>query len=185
MSKRRFIQSVIVRSLPAVDKLPAVVDYAESLWDGLTARGYGSERPAIRESKDYYQDLTPVQRRYFDAFWRAFAYKADKNGAAMRWGQLGWLTEAEYQQIIAAAGAEAIKAREPGQVRKMAQGWLHDKRYLDYQAASVSPDSQKNHVLARLNAELLGIKRLFEASQDEALLAQIDKLEKAIQEARR
>jgi hypothetical protein len=99
MSKRRFIQGVVVRSLPSMAKLPEAVKYAEELWEGLSALGYGSETREHRVSKDYITDLSERQRVWFLRFWKAFAYTKGKNGAAMRWAQLGELSDAEFGHI--------------------------------------------------------------------------------------
>jgi len=48
MSKKRFIQGVLIRSLPALDKVPEAVSYAEGLWEALSQHGYGESRVAQR-----------------------------------------------------------------------------------------------------------------------------------------
>lgn len=186
MSKKRFVQAVIARSLPPVSKRQAALDYAESLWDWLSQNGYGNAEPSQpRQGTDYYRALDKRQAHWFDRFWAAYNNKQDRNGAAMRWAQLVEPTDEFYQFIIAAAGKEAQKQLQPGQVRKMAQGWLHEQRYNDYQPTTVSKDAQKGQQMQKLTGELNGIKKLYEASRDEALLPQITKLENAIREARK
>lgn len=184
MSKKRFIQAVIIRSLPKHGKLGDAVAYAENLWDGLTQYGYGADTETKpRESRNWYNQLNPRSQRFFLGFWKAFAYKKDLNGAAMRWGQLGALTDDEYQAIIDAAGKEALKQLPPGQARKMAQGWLFEKRWLDYKPDEKSATQEKNHVLSRLNNELKAIEQLYANSKNPALKEQIDKLKTAIEAA--
>ncbi|MDP1664109.1 MAG: hypothetical protein Q8L79_03205 [Methylobacter sp.] len=185
MSKKRFVQTVVARSLPPPDKRQACLDYALDLYDWLTGKGYGDDKPSQpRDGKDWYTKLDERQRRWFDGFWVMFDYKKDRDGAAMRWSQLGKLSDAEYQQIIDAAKSEAKRELPQGQARKMAQGWLHEKRYLDFTPTKTAAKSMQNHVLTRLLNDLNGVKRLYETSKDEALLPQIGKLEAAVKTAR-
>lgn len=186
MSKKRFIQDVLIRNLPALDKVPEAISYAEGLWDAISQHGYGQTAAATpRENKDWYQSLTPRQKEGFNRFWNAFKYKYGRDGAAMRWSQLGELSDKDYQKIIDAAEKEGSRQLPPGQSRMMAQGWLHEKRYQDYQAVEKPKQDQKKHVITHLYNELNGIKILYNNSGDEALLAQISKLEQAIKDARR
>ncbi len=186
MSKKRFVQAVMARSLPSPDKRGAALAYAEALWHWLTAQGYGDnvDSPAGRDSKNWHQALEPTARRFFDVFWEAFGHKQGKQKAAQRWAQLGVLTDAQYQAIIAAATKEARRERDPGQVRKMAEGWLFERRWEDFEPAKTAVKAEKNHVLSRLLAELEGLKRLYQQSGDPALQPQVDKLERAVQAAR-
>ena len=156
MSKRRFVQAVVIRRLPALTDLEACIDYAESVWARLSQRGFGAEKTTgPRENKDWCSELTKAQVSAFEAFWTAFALKKGKNEAAERWFQMGELSVPEYQAIIEAAKAEAAKILPPGQVRKWAQGWLFEKRYLDYVKAPVSARKQADLEFNRLNNELL------------------------------
>ena len=185
MSKKRFIQSVIARSLPTLEKREAALVYAESLWDYLSSQGYGDDKPSQpRDGKDWYQKMDARQKRWFDGFWLAFGLRQGRNEAAMRWSQLGNLSDADYQQIIDAAGKEAKRELPQGQARKMAQGWLHEKRCLDFTPTQTAAKSMQNHVLTRLQNDLLGVRKLYETCKDEALLPQIDKLEAAVRAAR-
>jgi hypothetical protein len=185
MSKKRFIQAVVIRSLPELPKLPAAIKYAEDLWEALTRHGYGQPVESKPQAgKDWYRELSERQRKWFSAFWLAFGYKQGRNEAAMRWHQLGDLTDEQYQQIVDAARKEAGKQLAPGQVRKMAQGWLFEKRYMDYAPDERVKQNEKNHVLTHLMNQLNGIKQLHAASGDEALLAQINKLEDQIRQER-
>jgi hypothetical protein len=186
MSKKRFIQAVIARSLPSIDKRQAALAYAENLWSWLDQQGYGADRThQPRISKDWCAEMNERQLRWFNGFWQAFGLKKGRNESAARWVQLGELKDAEYQQIIDAATKESRRQLPPGQARKEAQGWLFEKRYGDYQPTVASKSSIKNHALIGLNNELLGIKKLYEAGKDEALLPQIEKLENAIKDARK
>jgi hypothetical protein len=185
MSKKRFIQGIIIRSLPEIEKLPQAINYGESLWDGLSEKGYGADKPhQPRENKDWYKALSERQRRWFNGFWAAFNYKRDRNEAATRWAQLGEMTDAEYQFIIDAAKKESLKQLPQGIARKRAPGWLHSRRYDDYQPTKKSKNAVKSHVLIGLNNQLNAIKKLYKSSKDQALLPQIQKLEQAIRDAR-
>lgn len=183
-NKKRFIQSVIARSLPSADKREAALVYALDLWDWLTSKGYGDDKPhEPRVSKDWYKELSAHQRRYFDAFWIAFNYKHGRNEAAMRWAQLGELTQDEYQRIIDAADKEAKTQRAEGQVRKHAEGWLHARRFDDYAPVKRQANQVANLALVGLKNEYNAIKRLYDSSRDEKLLTQLEKLEDAIKQA--
>lgn len=185
MSKKRFIHAVMARSLPTPDKRQACLDYALDLYEWLTGKGYGDDKPSQpRDGKDWYIKLDARQKRWFDGFWLAFGLRQGRNEAAMRWSQLGNLSDAEYQQIIDAAAKEAKRELPQGQARKMAQGWLHEKRYLDFTPTKTAAKSMQNQVLTLLINNLNGVKRLYETSKDEALLPQIAKLEAAVKAAR-
>lgn len=185
MSKKRFVQAVVARSLPTPDKRQACLDYALDLYDWLTGKGYGDDKPGQpREGKDWYLRFDTRQKHFFDAFWAAFQLGKGKNEAAASWHHLGNLSDAEYQQIIDAAAKEAKRELPPGQARKMAQGWLNGKRYLDFTPTKTTALSLQNHVLTRLVNDLNGIRKLYESSKDEALLPQIEKLEAAVKAAR-
>ncbi|WP_031438200.1 hypothetical protein [Methylobacter tundripaludum] len=186
MSKKRFVQAVIARSLPTHDKRQAALDYAEGLWDWLTTKGYGNAEPSQpRQGMDYYRALDSRQSYYFDKFWGTYNHKQGRNEAAMRWGQLVDPTDEFYQFIIDAARKEASKQIQPGQVRKMAQGWLHEQRYNDYQPTTANKDAQKGQLMQKLTSQLNGVKTLYEAGGDEALLPEIQKLENQLREARK
>lgn len=185
MSKKRFIQEVVIRSLPSPEKFQDALDYAERLYDWLTSKGYGDDKPSTpRDGKDWYIRLDARQKHFFDAFWAAFQLGKGKNEAAMRWHQLGNLSDAEYQQIIDAAAKEAKRELPQGQARKMAQGWLHEKRYLDFTPTKTAAKSLQNVVLTKLVNDLNGVKKLYDMSKDEALLPQISHLEAAVKAAR-
>lgn len=177
MSKKRFIQAIVIRSLPPLTKLAECIAYAEQTWDKLTQLGYGAETAnQPRESKDWVAALTGVQAASFQTFWEAFAYKKGRNDAAMRWYQLGELSPHEYQVIIDAANKEALRALQPGQVRKMAQGWLFERRWLDHAMKPVVNKQSKIVALNQLNSEIMAMQKLYNYNQEPALLEQIDRL---------
>jgi hypothetical protein len=184
MSKKRFVQAVVARSLPHAEKLPEAVAYAERLWDGLNAHGYGDDKPATpRDSRDYYGGLSDRQRAWFDRFWKAFQLKKGRNGAAMRWVQLGNLADVEYDHIVKAAAQEAAKQLPPGQARKEAQGWLFERRFDDYAPDETSQKRQKNNALRLLQNELQHLLKLYDNGKNPALKPQIEQLERRIGDA--
>jgi hypothetical protein len=186
MSKKRFIQAVFARTVPPPAKFVDGLEYAEKLWAFLTQHGYGDDKPSEpRKGEDYYQALAPRPRRFFDGFWLAFAHKYGRNNAARRWLQMGELSDDDYQKIIDAAVIEARRELAPGQVRKMAEGWLHEKRWQDFAPTQTHAKNAINLAIERMANDLKGIKQLYAQSQDPKLLPQIEKLEAAIKEARK
>lgn len=181
MTKKQFIQQIIIRALPEVNNLAATIDYAEHLWESMGQYGYGAEKTdKPRESQDYYKKLSQIQRAAFDKFWSAFNYKKDRNGAAMRWLQMGDLADEQYQAIIDAARQESLRAIPKGQVRKMAQGWLFERRYEDFKPEPASQKKQQDLALINLKNELANLKNLYKLSPNVALAEQIATLEDKI-----
>ena len=133
MDKLTFIQNWVIRTapVPKTEQIGHAIGVGEMLWEELSKKGYGDKKTALSKSKtDSYSALSDRQRSFFDNFWNAFNYKKDRENAVKRWAQLGELDDLLYQKIIEAATKEA--ARDFGNLtRKMAQGWLADKRYLD------------------------------------------------------
>lgn len=142
---------------PDADK--AIV-WAEKLWGKLTARGYGDKdktEPKPRDSKDWYKELSQHQQKWFCLFWEKFSHKQGRNEAAMRWGQLGELPETEYRAIVDAAKSEAARPLPQGQVRKMAQGWLAERRWEDHApATATAPAATAKAELASQLSQLAG-----------------------------
>jgi hypothetical protein len=170
--------------------------WAAALWRKLTEMGYGDKQtnPKPRNpDADYHQQLSDRQRKAFDQFWLAFGHKQGRNGAAMRWLQLGECKDDEYRQIISAAKAEAAKPVTQGQVRKMAQGWLTERRWLDHlespAAGVTSPASKRAEEYRALIGDLDHAKRTIGAYKPdeeghEYWQGQIDKLTNAIETLR-
>jgi len=184
MNKAQFIQHLIVRTCPAMDKFPAAIAHGEALWDRLTEAGYGDKKPAEpRDIKaDYYSLLKPREADWFDRFWLAFNNKVGKQRAALRWAQLSErqaLTDEQYQGIVMAAKKEGERDFK-GSVRKHAEGWLSDRRYDDSKPVRGAVKNQALAGIYTLNNELLSLQKLYEASKNEALLPQIDKLKARI-----
>lgn len=181
MSKKQFVQQIIIRALPEINNLAATIAYAEQLWDNMNHYGYGEDKLSkLRESQDYYKKLSENQKRAFDKFWTAFNHKKDRNGAAMRWLQMGELTHEQYQFIIDAAKQEALKPLPYGQVRKMAQGWLFERRYEDYVPEPANQKKQHDLTLINLKNELHNLKNLYKLSPNLAIAEQIKVLEEKI-----
>ncbi len=179
MTKKQFIQQIVIRALPEIQNLSATLQYAEQLWESLSYYGYGADKAEKqrRENQDYYQQLSVTQRAAFDKFWTAFNHKKDRNGAAMRWLQLGELSHQEYQFIIDAAKQEALKPLSHGQIRKMAQGWLFERRYEDFTPTPVNQKKQQDLSLVNLKNELNNLKNLYKLSPNAAIAKQIKVLE--------
>ena len=86
MNKAYFIQQLVIRTCPSLERLPDTIKHGEQLWQGLTRAGFGDKKPAeprdIKE--DVYSLLDPRQQAWFDKFWLAFNHKVGKQRAAMR-----------------------------------------------------------------------------------------------------
>lgn len=167
--KARFVRSTAALFVACHHEKPdatRAIQWAALLWKKLTEAGYGDKqgdsKPRSPEA-DYCQQMSERQRKLFEQFWAAFNYKQGRNGAAMRWLQLGECSDEEYRQIISAAKAEASKPMQPGQVRKMAQGWLTERRWLDHletpSAGIISPASKRAEEYRALISELDHAKR--------------------------
>ncbi len=178
MDKKAFVQQIVIRALPPIQQLSATIQYAEQLWDSLCIYGYGDK--AISEPrplKNYYQLLTTKQQQKFDQFWEEFNYKHGRNGAAMRWWQMGELTDAEYELIIAAAKQEAKQVLSTGHHRKMAQGWLTERRYEDFKPDAKQQRKQQDLSRINLMNELNNLKRLYQLSPSPEIQNQIQMIE--------
>jgi hypothetical protein len=183
MTKKQFIQQIVIRALPEISNLSATLQYAEQLWESMNFYGYGADkRVKPRESQDYYKALSENQRQAFDKFWSAFKHKQDRNGAAMRWLQLGELDAGQYKRIIDAARQEALKPVGKDQVRKMAQGWLFERRYEDFTPDPANQKKQRDLTLITLKNELSNLKNLYKLSPNSAIASQINTIEAKIAE---
>lgn len=183
MTKKQFVQQIIIRALPDSTKLSSTIQYAESLWESMAYYGYGADKsPEPRPHQNYYQILSARQRAAFDKFWAAFKLKKGRNEAAMRWQQLGELSDEQYSAIIEAAKHEAAQPLAAGQVRKMAQGWLQERRYEDFTPDRTHAKKQHNLLLINLENQLQNLKRLYALSPSEALNTQIKMTERQIQD---
>lgn len=186
MQKRDFIQQAAIRFLdPASPDPDKAIAWAERLWLRLSERGYGGPTPhQPRESRDWYRDLSPHQRQWFDEFWEAFGHKHGRARAAMRWHQLGELDEAEYRRIVSAAKAERRRHEHGTQARKMAEGWLAEARWRDAgpPAGKKPPADDTRRRRREVAAELSHIRELREAGGSEALDADMERLEAVLAE---
>jgi hypothetical protein len=181
MTKKAFIQQIVIRALPPIVQLSATIQYAEQLWENLTIYGYGADvESKPQELKDYYELLTAYQRTAFDQFWEAFQYKKGRNEAAMRWWQMGELTHEQYHLIIEAAKQEAKQSIAVGQTRKWAQGWLTERRYEDFKPNPNQQRKQRDLTWVNLNNELNNLKRLYQLSPSPEIQSQIQAMEAKI-----
>ena len=184
MSKKRFIQTASAVLLfktgeePCVDK---AVSYAERLWEKLTERGYGASTKEHhpRTAKDYYKLLSVHQRKHFSLFWNAFGHKHGRDGAAMRWLQLGELKADEYKLIIDAAQKESQRQLPFGQARIMAQGWLEEKRYND---RTPTPKTKASNQVGKINMrnELASLQKLQAVSPSPSMAKRIEEIQEQL-----
>lgn len=187
-SKRSFVQAVMARLCPKAEQRDQALRFAEGMWAFLVDKGYGPPEPAgPRQSTDWYGKLVEPQKSRFDRFWAAYGHKVDRNGAAMRWHQLGDISESEADAIIHAAAAANRQWRETaqtGQVRKMAQGWLHERRWRDFEpAGNATPGPIRRDgdaELRGLRQQLGTLKRLHDLKPSDELQRQMDDLVKKI-----
>lgn len=184
MTKAHFIQSVFAKLCPKQDDWHKALGYAERLWDWLTEKGYGMRPEAKpREAVDWYERLQGAARAQFDRFWDAYAYKKDRNGAAMRWYQLGDLSDTEAQRIIDAARVYAREQLPGDQVRKMAQGWLYEKRWQDIEPTRNETARERAAIQRGLQAHLASLKRLYALKPTEDLARQIEEAQHKMTQA--
>ena len=96
----------------------------------------------------------------------------------MRWFQLGELTDDEYARIVEAARQVAQCPVPDGQERKMAQGWLTERRWEDYAPpASVSGKPPADPRKAKLISDITALKQLQKYRPDPKQAEQIATLE--------
>lgn len=175
--ERRFIQSAIIQlasSHPSFQTKPnpqSLVKAAEKLWQIASSAGYGtpaSKEAKPRKGKDWYSELSEPAQIRFCRFWEAFRYKQGRNEAAQSWALLGGKNnDGKYlgpdhdlsALIIEAAGKDALRTIPQGQVRKMAQGWLSERRWED--AAPITKPGVNKDQAAKT-------ERINEARQDVA-----------------
>ena len=185
MQKRDFIQTCTIEFLPKLEfDLTKTLRYAEALWTRLTEQGYGGpQQHQPRQHADYYQQLSPELKIGFDQFWIKFNHKQGRNEAAQAWLQIN-PDNAMMGLIAQAAEAEALRARQPGQVRKMAQGWLSQRRWEDFKAAPTATEQAQQQAtqVQLLKADLGGLMQLYEAAPNDQLRAQITTLQNKIDE---
>lgn len=145
------------------------IQYAEKLWKRLDEKGYGE--PSAHEPRAlqaYYDDLPAPVKAQFDGFWQAFDLKNGKQRAAMRWGQLGELSPAQFEHVLTAAGQTAAARLNlpPGQVPINAEGWLSQRRWTDAEATPTEKKqrrtNQKQRELALIDGELAHARQMLE-----------------------
>jgi hypothetical protein len=194
MKKRDFIQQAAIEFMPQTSwNAEKSIAYAVRLWDLLSEKGYGEQKPSEpRDIPKAYDKLNSVQKAAFDLFWMAFDLKTcSKDRAAMRWLQLGdLLNKTEYDQIIAAAKLTAKERKQlpEGSIPKHAEGWLSDRRWLSYQTTDTEKkQKQTDHRQQQINklmGDLAHAKKMKGLSKSEWWEGEIERIEEALREAR-
>lgn len=200
MQKRDFIQQAVLQFLPQTKKegsdkcdVDLAIAMSEKLWAKLSERGYGDSKPSgQREIPKAYDQLkkNPTMLAAFDLFWIAFDYKSGKDRAAARWLQMGMLQKQEYDQIIAAAKREAVQRKNlpEGRVAKMAEGWLTERRWQDFEETPVdTAQKQQNEQqmkLRQINQDLAHAKRMADDTGDDYWHNEAHKLTEQLRQLR-
>ncbi len=192
MKKREFIQAACIQFMPALNwDLDKAMAYAEKLWTRLDDKGYGTlKETGPHEITKAYDKLNPVMKAAFDLFWLAFDYKASKDRAAGRWLQLGELSKAEYDKIIAGAkrAAAARKNLPEGQVAKMAEGWLAERRWTDTEETPVDQAqkqaAQRAQAMQKINQDLAHAKKMADQTGDPYWCDEVNKLTQQLRSQR-
>jgi len=192
MQKRDFIQQASTQFLANVEwDLDKAITYAEKLWQRLSERGYGdSKPPESRATVDAYTKLPAKQKQQFDAFWTAFAYKKGRARAAMRWSQIGELSDDKMRQVLAAAQQTALerKSLPEGQVPKMAEGWLSEMRYDDIAVTQGEKQQKTMNNFAIQVRQVMGdlnhAKGMAEKTEDEFWPKEVLRLTERLRELR-
>lgn len=177
MQKRDFIQQAVIGFMPALDwDFDKAVKYAEKAWFKLGDRGYGDTKPTgQRDIPKAYDQLAkhPVMKAAFDLFWAAFDYKSGRDRAAARWLQMGEQSKQEYDKIVQAAKREAVMRKNlpEGRVAKMAEGWLTERRWQDYEETGTETaqkqQNQQQQQLRQINQDLAHAKRMADDTGDD------------------
>ena len=191
-AKQKFIQQTAAifiashRLQPDTDK---AIDWAEALWKKLSERGYGSNQAIIkkpRKSVDQYKELSPTQKKWFCLFWTKFNYKHARNDAAKAWGQLGELTDDEYEKIAVAATHEAHRQLPSGQSRKLAGGWLRELRFNDNADPSKKPTATKEDAsIIETQQDLAHARTMYKQTNIEEWNAEVQRLESKLNALRK
>ena len=165
MNRKSFIQQCMAASFP--DLMDGSLSYekalkgSERLWERMTGDGLGADQKTpLRERESDYDTMPDGLREGFDKFWRAYGLKKDKEGAARAWRQIKGMDDSLMTKIIEAAGRAHREAQQHDGPRKYPQGWLTDRRWMDYESATeatVEQDSRKME-LNTLTAELRALQ---------------------------
>jgi len=192
MKKRDFIQQATIQFMPETEwNIDKSIQYAEKLWLKLEQKDYG-DTPASKPKQmvNYYKQLTPNSAKQFDQFWIAFDNKNGKQRAAMRWGQMGELTNDELNKIVKSAKstAAARKNLPPEQVPIMAEGWLSQMRFDDADETSTEKTSkaqnQASSQIRELTGKLNHAKKMNDNSNDEFWPKEVEKLTEQLKQLR-
>lgn len=183
MSKTRFVQQVIIRSLPRPERVEAGVRYAEQVYDELTRLGYGAPKQRkARDSVDYYNDLSGHQREWLDKFRGAYGIKyAPRSRTALAWSKLPEHSEALYRKIIDAAKIEATLRTQRETTAPYAELWLNERRYEDLNVSARARAADSNRALKlELNSQLQALKQFNSDGSNDDQIAKIQAQLKAL-----
>ena len=149
--------------------------YAKKAWHRLDEAGFGDvNRQGPRDIPKAYDQLArqPVMKAAFDLFWAAFDYKAGRDRAAARWLQMGELHKTEYDKIVQAAKKEAAARKQlpEGRAAKMAEGWLTERRWQDYEETTTDLATREQQAreqqLRQINQDLAHARRMATETDD-------------------
>lgn len=200
MQKRDFIQQAVLTFLPQTKNaetgkwdIALAIAMAEKLWDQLSQRGYGDpNKQGPRDIPKAYDQLAQhaVMKAAFDLFWSAFGKYGNRDGAAMRWLQMGELSKQEYDEIVQAAkrSAAARKNLPEGRTAIHAQGWLSQRRWLD-EAETTTDQTQKQQnqreqLTRQINQDLAHARRMADDTGDPYWVGEIEKLTEQLRQMR-
>lgn len=172
--KARFMQHtapIFICCHPSSPDAARAIEFSEALWQKLTAKGYGTAqtKEKARVGVNYYEQLSVHQKKWFCMFWKVFKHNQGKQNAARRWGELGELTEEQYRGICAAAEAEGKRTLPQGQTRKMAEGWINERRWEDSQPDTkelVKKADPRQAELIEAKQQLMHAQNQFNNTQD-------------------
>lgn len=200
MQKRDFIQQAVLQFLPQTRKaetekcdVDLAIAMAEKLWAKLSQRGYGDSKPSgQREIPKAYDQLAnhPAMKAAFDLFWAAFDHRKGRDRAAARWLQMGELSKGDVDQIVQAAKKEAANRKNlpDGRVPKMAEGWLTERRWQDFEETSTETaqkqQTQRERDIQRINQDLVHAKRMAAQTGEECWQNEADKLTDQLRQLR-
>lgn len=200
MQKRDFIQNAVPQLLALTKdeetgKFDAdkAIAWAEKLWAKLSEKGYGdTKKQGPRDIPAAYDELEkhPVMLAAFNLFWTAFGKHGNRDGAAMRWLQMGELSKQDYDLIIQAAKreADARKALPEGRTGIYAQGWLNGRRWLDKAETTMDQaqkqQHQKQQQLRKLNQDLAHAKKMADDTGDPYWYGEAEKLTEQLRQLR-
>ncbi len=192
MKNRDFIQQAVIEFLPQLNwDIDKAIAYAEKLHKRLDEKGYGDSKPTgPREIKKPYEKLKPAMKTAFDRFWLAFDYKHGKAQAAGVWLQMGELNKQQYDQIIKAAKQEAQRRKQlpEGMTPIMAQGWLSQERWQDFEETGTEKQKKQQDQTAakirEITSALNHAKAMNAKTEDEYWPKEVQRLTEQLKQLR-